>query len=364
MLPKGFKYAGVSAGLKDGHKKDLGVIVSDRRAVCAGITTTNQAAASCVKYNRRILRRGKARAIVVNTKFANACVGRQGDKDNLEMAKKTERLFGGPVLTASTGIIGQNMPMDKINKGIDLLAKNLTDNYDDFAEAILTTDLVVKKITKTIQLLGRDVTIAGAAKGSGMIHPNMATMLAFITTDAGISAGQLQRIIREVADISFNQVTVDGDTSTNDMCLCLANGASGARLDKNTLPLFRAALTETLIYLAKEIARDGEGATKLIEVNVNGARSPKEARLAARAAAGSPLVKCAVYGGDNNWGRVIAAVGRSGARFDPEKVKMDWAGLQTKEVTINIDLKQGKYSAQAWGCDLTEEYIKINTKYN
>jgi glutamate N-acetyltransferase/amino-acid N-acetyltransferase len=364
MLPKGFKYAGIHAGLKDGEKKDMGVIVSDRRAVCAGVTTTNQACASCVKYDRNILRRGRAKTIIVNTKFANACAGRQGDRDNLDMAKKAEHLFGGPVLTASTGVIGQNMPMDKINKGLDLLAKNLTDNYDDFAEAILTTDLTVKKITKTIQLLGRDVTIAGVAKGSGMIHPNMATMLAFIMTDAGVSSSQLRRIIREVTAISFNQVTVDGDTSTNDMCLCLANGASGVRIDKQTLPVFQAALTEVLIYLARAIARDGEGATKLVEVNVTGARSLKEARLAARTVAGSPLVKCAIYGGDNNWGRVIAAVGRCGARIDAEKVKMDWSGLQTKEVVINIDLRQGNKSAQAWGCDLTEGYIKINTNYN
>jgi glutamate N-acetyltransferase/amino-acid N-acetyltransferase len=364
MLPKGFQYAGIHAGLKDGAKKDMGLIVSEKKAVCAGVTTTNLACASCVKRDRKILRYGTAKTIIVNTKYANACNGKQGDKDDAEYAKIAEKLFGGPVLTASTGVIGQNLPMDKIKKGAELLQKSLKNDYDDFAEAILTTDLVVKKITKTIQLVGRDVTICGVAKGSGMIHPNMATMLAFITTDASINHSLLQRIIREVTAISFNQVTVDGDTSTNDMCLCLANGMSGARIDRQNLPVFQAALTEVLIYLAKAIAADGEGATKLMEVNVTGARSLKEARLAAKAVAGSPLVKCAVYGGDNNWGRVIAAVGRSGARFDPEKVKMNWDGLQSKAVTINIDLANGRESAQAWGCDLTEGYIKINTKYN
>ncbi|GBR75363.1 N-acetylglutamate synthase [Candidatus Termititenax persephonae] len=364
MLPKGFQYAGVYAGLKDNGKKDMGVIVSERKAVCAGVTTTNLACAACVKRARKILRRGAAKAIIVNTKYANACTGKQGERDDAEYAKIAEKLFGGPVLTASTGVIGQNMPLDNIRRGAELLKKELRDDYDAFAEAILTTDLVVKKISKTVQILGRDVTVAGVAKGSGMIHPDMATMLAFITTDADIDRGLLQRIIREVTAISFNQITVDGDTSTNDMCLCLANGLSGVRIDRQALPIFQAALTEVLIYLAKAIAADGEGATKLMEVNVTGARSLKEARLAAKAVAGSPLVKCAVYGGDDNWGRVIAAVGRSGARFDPEKVRMNWDGLQSKTVTINIDLANGRESAQAWGCDLTEGYIKINTKYN
>lgn len=364
MLPKGFKYAGISAGLKDGERKDMGVIVSETKAVCAGVTTTNLACAASVKRARKILRRRRARTIIVNTKYANACTDVQGEKNDLEMAKLAEKLFGGPVLTASTGVIGKNMPMDKIRSGAELLSKNLKDDYDDFAEAILTTDLAVKKITKTIQLLGRDVTIAGVAKGSGMIHPNMATMLAFITTDAKLSSGRLKKMLKEVADISFNQITVDGDTSTNDMCLCLANGCSGVRIDKQIQPIFQAALTEVMIYLAKAIARDGEGATKLVEVNVTGARSVQEAKMAARTVAGSPLVKCAIYGGDDNWGRVIAAVGRSGAKFDPAKVKMEWTGLKTKEVTINIDLGQGDNSAQAWGCDLTEGYIKINTNYN
>ena len=364
MLPKGFQYAGVSAGLKDGGRKDMGVIISETKAVCAGVTTTNRAAASCVKRNRKVLWRGTAKTIIVNTKYANACCGKQGDKDDAEYAKIAEKLFGGPVLTASTGVIGKPMPMDKIKHGAELLKKELKRDYDDFAEAILTTDLVVKKISKTVQIAGKDVTIAGVAKGSGMIHPNMATMLAFITTDAGIDRYLLQRIIREVSAISFNQITVDGDTSTNDMCLCLANGMSGVHIDKQTLPIFQGALTEVLIYLAKAIAADGEGATKLIEVNVTGAKSYKEASLAAKAVAGSPLVKCAVYGGDDNWGRVIAAVGRSGARFDPEKIKMKWDGLKTKNVVINIDLANGRESAQAWGCDLTEGYVKINADYN
>lgn len=363
MLPKGFYYAGVHAGLKSDQKKDMGVIVSDTPAVCAGVTTKNQAAAACVLYNREILKKGLAKTIIVNTKFANACCGKDGLADNLEMAKLAETLFGGPVLTASTGVIGKRMPLDKIKTGIQLLKKNLKDNYDDFAEAILTTDLTIKKIIKKINVEDKEVIIAGTCKGSGMIHPNMATMLAFITTDAEIKQKELQKIIKQAADISFNQMTVDGDTSTNDMVLCLANGNSCAEVDSKNSD-FVKAIEEICIYLAKEIARDGEGATKLMEVTVTGAKSEDDAKKIAKTVAGSPLVKCAVYGGDDNWGRVIAAVGRAGVKIHPDKVKMNWSGLKSKEVFINIDLGLGSKSGRAWGCDLTEGYIKINTNYN
>lgn len=361
-LPKGFKYAGIHAGLK-GDKKDMGLIVSDNVAVCAGVTTTNQAAAACVLYNRDILKKGQAKTIVVNTKFANASCGADGLKDNLEMAKLAETIFGGPVLTASTGVIGKRMPLDKIKSGISAMKNNLKPELTDFAEAILTTDLLPKKISKAINIAGQEVVVAGACKGSGMIHPNMATMLGFITTDAVIDHKNLQSLIKEATELSFNQVTVDGDTSTNDMVLCLANGMSGVKLDKNNKE-FKAALLEVCVYLAKEIARDGEGATKFMEVKVIGARSEKDARVIARTVAGSPLVKCAVYGGDDNWGRVIAAAGRAGVKIDQEKVKMKWTGLKTKEVTIEINLNLGKKEGVAWGCDLTEGYIKINTAYN
>ncbi len=363
--PKGFHYAGVAAGLKAEGKKDMGLIVSEKLAVAAGVTTKNQACAACVQHARKILFwHGKAKAIVVNTKFANACTGKEGLADNQDMAEQVIQLFGGPVLTASTGIIGQRMPLDKIKIGITSFKAALKSTADDFAEAILTTDLTVKQISKLLIINGQEVIIHGAAKGSGMIHPNMATMLAFITTDAQISRSKLQRMLKAATDVSFNQITVDGDTSTNDMVLCLANGLSKARIDSKQDVVFQSALEEVLIYLAKEVARDGEGATKLVEVRVKNARTVKDARIIAKTVCGSPLVKCAIYGGDNNWGRVIAAVGRAGVKLNPDKVKMTWAGLKTKEVTVEIDLGLGHAAGTAWGCDLTEGYIKINTNYN
>ena len=364
LIPKGFSYAGIHAGLKTDNRRDMGIIVSDVPAICAGVTTTNQVAAACVHYNRLILKQGKAKTIIVNTKFANACTGKQGDADNLAVAQKAAELFGGPVLTASTGVIGKPMPMDKLLKGVEILKNNLEKDGDHFAEAVLTTDLTIKKISKKLNIAGKDVILAGVAKGSGMIHPNMATMLAFVTTDAAIKKNDLQKMIKTSADNSFNQITVDGDTSTNDMLLCLANGASGVAIDNSNLEQFRNALDEILIYLAKEIARDGEGATKLIEVRVKDAKSVKDARIIAKTIAGSPLVKCAVYGEDDNWGRVIAAAGRAGVKILPDKVKMQWTGLKTKEVLIEVSLGMGKYSGTAWGCDLTEGYVKINADYN
>lgn len=363
--PKGFQYAGVAAGLKSEGKKDMGLIVSAVPAVAAGVTTTNQACAACVLNARKLLFwQGKAKAVVVNTKYANACTGQEGLQDDQVMAAEVRKLFGGPVLTASTGVIGQRMPLEKIKTGIAAFKANLKTTTDDFAAAILTTDLTIKQMSKLIVINGKEVVIHGAAKGSGMIHPNIATMLAFITTDAKIGRFALKKMIKAATNVSFNQITVDGDTSTNDMVLCLANGFSGAQIDRKNSSVFQAALEEVLIYLAKEIARDGEGATKLVEVQVKNARTVKDARIIARTVCGSPLVKCAIYGGDNNWGRVIAAVGRSGVKIDPDKVKMNWTGLKTKEVLVEIDLGLGQASGSAWGCDLTEGYIKINTNYN
>ncbi len=368
MLPKGFKYAGINAGLKAKNKKDMGLIVSEVPAVCAGVLTKNQTAAACVKYNKLVLKKGKAKTIVVNTKNANAATGEEGERNNQAMAEIAETFYGGPVLTASTGIIGKQLPMDKISLGVEKLGKALKANYNDFANAILTTDLRAKKITKQIDFNGKKVVIAGAAKGSGMIHPNMATMLGFITTDAKIDKKTLKKMLVNATEASFNAITVDGDTSTNDMALVLANGLSGVKISgKKKKDLFYKTLLEVCIYLAKEIARDGEGATKLMEVTVSGARSVKDALQVAKTVAGSPLIKCAVYGGDNNWGRLIAAVGRAGVKIDPEKVTVNWQGLKTKNVKININLgkTRGKtHSATAWGCDLTEKYVEINTAYN
>lgn len=368
MLPKGFKYAGINAGLKVKNKKDMGLIVSTVPAVCAGVLTKNQTAAACVKYNKLILKKGKAKTIVVNTKNANAATGKKGALNNQAMAEIAAKLYGGPVLTASTGIIGQQMPMEKISLGIEKLGKALKANYNDFANAILTTDLRSKKITKKIDFDGKKVIIAGVAKGSGMIHPNMATMLAFITTDAKISKKALQKMLSQATESSFNSITVDGDTSTNDMALVLANGLSGVKINgRKKSKVFYKTLLEICIYLAKEIARDGEGSTKLMEVTVDGARSFNAARQIAKTVAGSPLIKCAVYGEDNNWGRLIAAVGRAGVKIDAEKVTVNWHGLKSKNVKININLGKNKgkgFSATAWGCDLTEKYVAINTAYN
>jgi glutamate N-acetyltransferase/amino-acid N-acetyltransferase len=328
--------------------------------------------------------------VIVNSGNANACTGARGLRDAWRMVKETAKilkLHPHQVLVASTGVIGQFLPMTKVKSGIKTAAKLLaTKNHGDAAQAILTTDTYPKEYAVSFKLDGKIATIGGMAKGSGMIAPNMATMLAFLTTDVVISSGLLQKALMQAVNHSFNRITVDGDTSTNDMVLLLANGlANNQPLREGTAEYrkFYAALEHVSITLAKMVARDGEGATKLIEVRVSGARTEEEATQVARAIANSNLVKTAVHGGDANWGRILAAVGYSGVSFSPERVEVSFdhlpilkknfkarfseakahAALSNEHVNITVNLNLGKKSATFWTCDLSKEYVSINATY-
>jgi glutamate N-acetyltransferase / amino-acid N-acetyltransferase len=390
VTPKGFKTAGVHAGLRY-TKKDLGVVVCDVPASCAAVYTQSHFQAAPLKVTQQsIAVEQKLQAVIVNSACANACTGEQGLKDAYEMRKLCAEQFGiAPhlVAVASTGVIGEFLPMDKIRTGIkQLRPSNLTEDAIAFQTAILTTDTVMKKTCYQTVIDGKEVTIGGAAKGSGMIHPNMATMLAFITTDANISSDSLQAALRFITDVSFNQITVDGETSTNDMVIVLASGlAENKELTPNhpEWPKFYEALKKTCEDLAKQIAKDGEGATKLIEVRVTGAANDEEAKEVAKKIVGSNLVKTAVYGADANWGRIIGAIGHSDAAVDPNNVDVSigeivmlkasqpqafseeaaTAYLQNEEIVIEVNLHIGEGRGTAWGCDLTYDYVKINASY-
>lgn len=329
--PKGFYAAGLHAGLKK-EKKDLGVIYSEVPANAAAVYTTNQVKAAPIYVTKEAMTDQKLQAVVVNSGVANACTGKIG----LENAKKMQALTGAhlkidkmSVAVASTGVIGKQLPMETIEAGISQIDLQNQSSYA-FHEAILTTDTATKEIIVTEEINGQTVTMAGVAKGSGMIHPNMATMLAFVTTDAQISEELLQEILADKTETTYNQITVDGDTSTNDMVLVLANGlAENPVIEKNTEAYGKFVAMFQLVSetLAKMIAKDGEGATKLIEVQVVGALNETEARLVAKKVVGSSLVKTAMFGEDPNWGRIICAVGYAGSHTDPEKIDM-WIGDQ------------------------------------
>lgn len=386
--PKGFKATGLHAGLKK-EKKDLGVIFSEVPANAAAVYTTNQVKAAPIFVTKEAMTNQKIQAVVVNSGIANACTGTLG----LENAKEMQALTGlhlgvsqENVAVASTGVIGKQLPMETVESGINQIDLQNQEPYA-FHEAILTTDTATKEIVVTDEINGQTVTMAGVAKGSGMIHPNMATMLAFITTDAQISETLLQEMLADKTETTFNQITVDGDTSTNDMVLLLANGlAENPVIEKNTeaykkfLEMFQL-VSETL---AKMIAKDGEGATKLIEVQVVGALNETEARLVAKKVVGSSLVKTAMFGEDPNWGRIICAVGYAGSHTDPEKIDM-WIGdqqllkhsqpqefdeitmkqtLEKEKICITVDLNIGEQSGKAWGCDLTYKYVEVNALYH
>jgi glutamate N-acetyltransferase / amino-acid N-acetyltransferase len=391
--PKGFKAGGLHCGLKKTDRHDLGVIVCDVPAAAAAVYTTNLFQAAPLQVTREALGKGGVlRAVVVNSGNANACTGAQGEADARTMqANMAEALSVSKdeVAVASTGVIGELLKMDRVTSGIDKLPARLRDDEqgsDDFCQAILTTDLVKKVSCVTLTVDGQRITIAGAAKGSGMIHPNMATMLGFVTTDARIGAPLLQELLREVTNVSFNMITVDGDTSTNDMLVAMASGlAENNELTRShpDLEAFVDALRYVCVELAKTIARDGEGATKLIETTVIGAASDEAAQAIAKTIIGSSLVKSAVYGADANWGRIIAAVGRAGQPvnvgtvdirlgdilvleqsrpipFD-EEIALEY--LKGDTVGINVDLNMGSGRATAWGCDLTYDYVRINAAY-
>lgn len=388
VSPQGFKAAGLHAGIKNA-KKDLGIIVSDIPASSAAVYTTSQVqAAPLLVTQQSIAAEGLIQAVIVNSGCANACTGKKGYEDALEMRKSAAVQFGFEemhVAVASTGVIGEHLQMDKIHAGVKRLVPDQS-GAEDFQTAILTTDLVEKTSCFSAEIGGKTVTMGGAAKGSGMIHPNMATMLAFVTTDASIGSQPLQQALKQVTNNTFNQITVDGDTSTNDMVLVMANGLAG---NDELTPLhkdwevFVQLLAKTCESLAKQIAKDGEGATKLIEVEVAGADNDEEARMAAKQIVGSNLVKTAVFGADANWGRIMGALGQSKAAITPETVDIsigpvtmlknsepqlfseEAAAAYLKEETIHIavNLHRGTGEGKAWGCDLSYDYVKINASY-
>ncbi|WP_414570527.1 bifunctional ornithine acetyltransferase/N-acetylglutamate synthase [Nostoc sp. CCY 9925] len=398
--PRGYQAAGITAGLKPSGLPDLALIFSDVEAIAAGVFTTSQVKAACVEYCRqRLQAKHSARAILCNAGQANAATGNQGWIDALESGMAIAQALSIPsesVLLASTGVIGQRIKMDALRSGIPKLVAALSPTGSDAAAAaIITTDLVPKSIALETTIGDRPVRIGGIAKGSGMIHPNMATMLAFVTCDAAVSPGLWQQMLARAADRSFNSITVDGDTSTNDSLIALANGQSrtpaitewGAESDK-----LEAMLTAVCQHLAKAIARDGEGATCLIEVEVTGAHDELSARQIAKTIAGSSLVKSAIFGRDPNWGRIAAAAGRAGVPFEQENLQIKLgnflmlengqpvpfdraaasaylkqaatgAYLQEDTVLISVSVGNGYGTGKAWGCDLSYDYVRINAEY-
>ena len=389
----GFKVAGVRCGIKR-KRRDIGLIVSESGApvAAAGVMTTNLVCGPSVERNRSVLAQtgGRVQAIVINSGNANVGNGPQGDADNAQMAALVP--CASTVLTASTGVIGHFMPMEKVTEGIALAHAALErsgDSAAQFAEAILTTDTFPKEFALRFALpCGTLCHLGGAAKGSGMIEPNMATMLAFLTTDAALAPAVLQTALRQATDVSFNCLTVDSDTSTSDQCLLLASGAAGnAPITDAAGPAydaFAAALTRVCIHLAREIARDGEGATKLVTVTVLGGPDDAGAKKVAKSIANSPLVKTALFGNDPNWGRLLAAAGKAGVPFDPHEASATLAGVEVyrhgvpapfdaaalsekmkvKELEIVVDLGAGEGKATVYTCDFSYDYVKINAEYH
>ncbi|MFD0048841.1 bifunctional ornithine acetyltransferase/N-acetylglutamate synthase [Actinomycetes bacterium NPDC127524] len=390
VSPIGFEAGGVHAGLRY-SKKDIGMIFTKLPASCAAVYTQSEVRAAPLEVTQNSINaEGKLHGIIVNSACANACTGKQGLLDAYETREMMGDKFNLPsryFAVASTGVIGEYLEMDKMKKGISMI--ETTSNAGaakDFEEAILTTDTVTKSCSYRAVIDGKTITMGGAAKGSGMIHPNMATMLGFITTDANVESAELKAALCQAADATFNQITVDGDTSTNDMVLILANGAAGNRPLTSLHPewdVFLGLLKAVAENLAKQIARDGEGATKLIEVNVSGMKTKQAAQQMAKVIVGSSLVKTAAYGADANWGRIIAAMGRSGHKFNPEAADILFGDilvfkdgepypfsedaakkyLEEDSITITAHLKEGHEAGTAWGCDLTYDYVKINASY-
>lgn len=395
--PTGFQAIGAAAGIKYAGRKDMAMIYSESECVVAGTFTTNVVKAAPVKWDQGIVYGNKtAHAVVVNSGIANACTGVEGMNCCRQTAVKTAELFGineNQVLVASTGVIGRQLPIDRIEAGVELMKPMLSDSEAAgtlAAEAIMTTDTVKKEIAVEVEISGRTVTVGGMCKGSGMIHPNMCTMLSFVMTDVNISQELLQKALSASVTDTYNMVSVDGDTSTNDTCLLMANGLAGNEkiTEENAeYAVFCEAVNYVNTYLAKCMAADGEGATALFEVKVIGAESKEQAVTLSKSIVSSSLTKAAIYGHDANWGRILCAMGYSGAQFDPEKVDLYFesaAGrikiiengvdtgyseeeatkiLSEKEVTAIADVKMGEASATAWGCDLTYDYVKINADY-
>ncbi len=386
---QGIKAAGIHCGLKR-KRKDLALILSDYPCTVAGTFTLNKVQAAPLQISKEIIKAGgKVRAVLINSGNANACTGEQGIND----AKLSQEYLAGKlklspeeVIVSSTGVIGEYLPMNVLLSGIDSILPKLSYSGGyDAAKAIMTTDLVPKSLAVKLELSGGEITIGGIAKGSGMIMPDMATMLAFIATDALVDSKLLQKIISKTVNNSFNKISVDGDTSTNDMVVILANGATKVKIEEGTEDeiKFTEALQALAIDFAKAIVKDGEGATKLITLNVTGGKTQEDVDKIAKAIVNSPLVKTAIYGNDANWGRIIAAAGRSGADFNPGKVEIKFNDLvilksnyvhnfderkasevlSNPEITITVDLKDGNAKTTWWTCDFSEEYIRINALY-
>ena len=393
LLAPGFRTAATACGLKKDGALDLTLIVSDAPCTAAGVFTTNRVKAAPVLYDQAVLATsaGRMRAIVANSGCANACTGTEGAQNAQRMAELVAEGIGAradEVLVLSTGVIGRQLDMTKVSAGIRALtSSSMVRDAIRTSQAIMTTDTRPKRATASGTIAGKTVTVAGMAKGAGMIHPGMATMLSVITTDAACAPELLQRAVKAVADQSFNRISVDGDMSTNDTVLLLASGVSGATIDTHSFDTFVALLADVCMDLAKKIARDGEGATKLVEIRITGAVDGAMAHRVADSIACSPLVKTAIHGNDPNWGRVVCAAGYSGAAIDPERLTLDFglgaeqirlvaAGmplvadlnaasqlLNRELVYITLDLGLGSAATTMWTCDFSKEYVEVNAHY-
>jgi glutamate N-acetyltransferase / amino-acid N-acetyltransferase len=389
--PLGFLAAGIHCGIKRASVPDLALVVSSRPGPVAGVFTTNRLPAAPVQVDRLHLQYGIGRAVIINSGNANACTGARGLADAQEMARLVAKRLGAlprTVFVGSTGVIGQPLPMASIRRGISrLVARLRRSGGREAARAILTTDVKIKEAALKARIGGRVVTIGGMAKGSGMIHPDLATLLAYVTTDAVIDQATLQRVLVRAVATSFNCISVDGDTSTNDTVLCLANGMAGnTRLQDGSAgaAVFQALVDRVCQMLAMKICRDGEGVTKLVEIIVRGAKTPADARRIAQAVGTSSLVKTAFFGEDANWGRIMAAVGRAGVRIDPKRISLNFDGIRIvgrgttmgpaaerrisrvvrrRAFTITVHLGLGSASARLWTTDLSSDYVRINASY-
>lgn len=392
----GYQAASAAAGIKYQGRTDMALVYTERPAVCAGTFTTNVVKAAPVQWDKGLIEKGNpVHAVVLNSGIANACTGEEGKKLNYIMAEEIAGQLGvrtEEVLTASTGVIGMQLAREPLKKGAGLLKESLADTVEAgtaAAEAIMTTDTVSKQSAVKVEIDGQSFAVGGMSKGSGMIHPNMATMLSVTTTDVTIDRDLLQELVSEIVADSFNMISVDRDTSTNDTYLVLANGESGVVVEKGTdiYEAFKEALTYVSKDLAKQMAADGEGCTKLVEVKVKNCQSKEKAKILGKSVITSNLVKTAMYGSDANWGRILCALGYAGVDFDPEVIDLmiraggeelvivrdgvatDYSEekatqlLSREAVTIVCDMKEGTAEATAWGCDLTHEYVTINGDY-
>ena len=394
--PKGFKAAGEHVGIKK-SKKDLAVIYSEKPALCSAVFTKNVVKAAPLQLALKVLSANSyISAIAVNSGNANACTGEQGYKDAVDTAKTLAECLGlneNEVLVSSTGVIGQLLDREKILNGVKTVCTKLSSSQnsaEDCANAIMTTDTISKQITVETEIGGKTVKVSGIAKGSGMIHPNMATMLGFLTTDTAITKEMLDKAFKSRIDDSFNMITVDGETSTNDTCLILANGMAENKIidrENEDFEKFELAVDTVVKYLAKQIVTDGEGATKFLEVKIKGTKSKNDAKILCKSILNSQLVKTAFFGKDANWGRILSAMGASGVIFNPDKVKISFRNnvgsidlfengkpydfdedfalkiLEEREIKIDVVLQEGEAEIVGWGCDLSYEYVKINAEY-